>query len=190
MVLFLNKNKLTDFYPFDKVETGSNTHLAVAGLLVGVGTQLGSGCTSGHGLCGLPRLSLRSISSVMIFLITGIITATFNISNLIPKNIVLDNITLPLNIQPIVYLILTTVLPLVFFAFSNHKNFSRFFRTIIYFFIGTIFGFGLMLAGMSQRSKIYSFLELNKNWDPSLLFVLMTGVVINLVIFTIMRKGM
>ncbi len=46
-----------------------------------------------------------------------------------------------------------------------------------------------MLAGMSQRTKIYSFLELNKKWDPSLLFVLMSGVLVNLVTFTIMRKG-
>ena len=89
MVLYMSKNKLSDFYPFDQVVTGSNTHLAVAGLLVGVGTQLGSGCTSGHGLCGLPRLSLRSISSVIIFLITGIITATFNISKYIPSQSIL-----------------------------------------------------------------------------------------------------
>jgi hypothetical protein len=47
-----------------------------------------------------------------------------------------------------------------------------------------------MIAGMSQRKKIYGFLKLDKNWDPSLLFVLMTGVLINVVIFTIMRKIM
>lgn len=64
--------------------SGPNTHLLVAGFLVGFGTQFASGCTSGHGLCGLPRLSLRSFGAVMIFLITGIITATFNIPKLIP----------------------------------------------------------------------------------------------------------
>jgi uncharacterized membrane protein YedE/YeeE len=75
---------LTDFYPFDKVAEGKNTHLILSGFLVGFGTQFANGCTSGHGLCGLPRLSLRSFGAVMIFLITGIITATFNISKLIP----------------------------------------------------------------------------------------------------------
>jgi hypothetical protein len=45
-----------------------------------------------------------------------------------------------------------------------------------------------MLAGMTQRDKIYGFLELNKKWDPSLFVVLMTGVFVNLIIFTIMRK--
>jgi uncharacterized membrane protein YedE/YeeE len=56
----------------------------MAGFLVGAGTQLASGCTSGHGLCGLPRLSLRSITAVMIFLLTGIITATFDLNAKIP----------------------------------------------------------------------------------------------------------
>lgn len=84
MVYYMYNQKLTEFYPFDLNVEGKNTHLLISGLLVGIGTQMGSGCTSGHGLCGLPRLSLRSISAVLIFLITGIITATFNLSQLIP----------------------------------------------------------------------------------------------------------
>lgn len=46
----------------------------VAGLLVGFGTRLGSGCTSGHGICGLSRLSARSLVAVVSFMVTGIIT--------------------------------------------------------------------------------------------------------------------
>ena len=49
--------------------------LAIAGLLVGYGTSLGSGCTSGHGVCGLGRLSLRSLVATLVFLVTGIVTA-------------------------------------------------------------------------------------------------------------------
>ena len=45
-----------------------------AGLLVGIGTKIGSGCTSGHGICGISRLSLRSITATIIFMITAIIT--------------------------------------------------------------------------------------------------------------------
>lgn len=45
--------------------------LALAGLLVGVGTRLGSGCTSGHGVCGLGRLSLRSLAAVIVFMLTA-----------------------------------------------------------------------------------------------------------------------
>jgi uncharacterized protein len=48
--------------------------LALAGLLVGFGARLGSGCTSGHGVCGLARLSRRSIVAVVTFLAVGMIT--------------------------------------------------------------------------------------------------------------------
>lgn len=56
------------------------------------------------------------------------------------------------------------------------------------FVIGVVFGCGLMVAGMSQRSKIYGFLQLDSNWDPSLLLVLMTGVLINVVTFNLIIK--
>lgn len=46
----------------------------VAGLLVGFGTRLGSGCTSGHGICGLSRLSIRSLVAVMVFVSAGVAT--------------------------------------------------------------------------------------------------------------------
>ena len=48
--------------------------LALAGLLVGFGTRLGSGCTSGHGVCGISRLSRRSLVATGVFIGTGILT--------------------------------------------------------------------------------------------------------------------
>ncbi len=48
--------------------------LAVAGLLVGFGTRLGSGCTSGHGVCGMSRMSPRSIAATLSFMASGIAT--------------------------------------------------------------------------------------------------------------------
>lgn len=48
--------------------------VALAGLLVGAGTRLGGGCTSGHGVCGLARLSTRSLVAVVTFMITGALT--------------------------------------------------------------------------------------------------------------------
>lgn len=50
--------------------------VALAGLLVGVGTRLGSGCTSGHGVCGISRWSRRSLVATALFLTTGTVTAT------------------------------------------------------------------------------------------------------------------
>ncbi len=48
--------------------------LIVAGLLVGFGTSLGSGCTSGHGVCGIARLSLRSMTATVVFMLAAMIT--------------------------------------------------------------------------------------------------------------------
>lgn len=48
--------------------------LAVGGLLVGYGTRLGSGCTSGHGVCGLSRLSRRSMLATALFMASGFVT--------------------------------------------------------------------------------------------------------------------
>ncbi|WCL50082.1 YeeE/YedE family protein [Leptospira sp. GIMC2001] len=46
----------------------------VGGLLVGFGTRLGGGCTSGHGVCGLGRLSIRSLVAVLVFMFTAMVT--------------------------------------------------------------------------------------------------------------------
>uniref|UniRef100_UPI0040484FBE YeeE/YedE family protein n=1 Tax=Methylotuvimicrobium sp. KM2 TaxID=3133976 RepID=UPI0040484FBE len=48
--------------------------LAVGGFLVGFGTRMGSGCTSGHGICGIANGSLRSITATLIFMISGVVT--------------------------------------------------------------------------------------------------------------------
>ena len=47
-----------------------------AGLLVGIGVRMGNGCTSGHGVCGLSRLSLRSLANVLAFMAAGVVTVT------------------------------------------------------------------------------------------------------------------
>ena len=57
------------------VMVNSNPYLLIiAGLLVGFGTRLGSGCTSGHGICGMSRLSVRSIIATCTFMLAGFIT--------------------------------------------------------------------------------------------------------------------
>lgn len=68
-------------YPsaFPSAIHSSNTRLVVAGLLVGFGTRLGSGCTSGHGVCGISRLSPRSLVATGTFIVAG--AATVLISN-------------------------------------------------------------------------------------------------------------
>ena len=61
----------------------SNAMLVVAGLLVGWGSRVGSGCTSGHGVCGLARRSPRSIAATLAFMASGMLTV-FVLRHLLP----------------------------------------------------------------------------------------------------------
>jgi uncharacterized membrane protein YedE/YeeE len=59
--------------PEMRIDAG-NGALAAAGLLVGIGTRYGSGCTSGHGVCGLSRMSPRSLVATISFMLAGFVT--------------------------------------------------------------------------------------------------------------------
>ena len=59
--------------PEVQINTGAAS-LIMAGLLVGIGTRYGSGCTSGHGVCGLSRLSPRSMVATALFILAGFVT--------------------------------------------------------------------------------------------------------------------
>jgi uncharacterized protein len=61
------------FLPAPRIDAGYGA-LVAAGLLVGFGTQYGSGCTSGHGVCGLSRLSPRSLVATLAFMGMGFLT--------------------------------------------------------------------------------------------------------------------
>lgn len=60
--------------PVERASVASGFTLPIAGFLVGLGTAIGAGCTSGHGICGLARLSVRSAVAVGMFMTTAIIT--------------------------------------------------------------------------------------------------------------------
>jgi uncharacterized membrane protein YedE/YeeE len=59
--------------PVPQIDAGYGA-LVAAGLLVGIGTRYGSGCTSGHGVCGLSRLSPRSLAATAVFMAAGFVT--------------------------------------------------------------------------------------------------------------------
>jgi len=65
---------LLDMYPVQIIDAGWPA-VILAGLLVGFGAQYGSGCTSGHGICGLSRLSPRSLVAIISFMISGFVVA-------------------------------------------------------------------------------------------------------------------
>lgn len=64
------------FFDLPSIEIAAHPAvIIIAGLLVGFGTRYGSGCTSGHGVCGISRLSPRSLIATVIFITTAMITA-------------------------------------------------------------------------------------------------------------------
>ena len=64
------------FFPLPDIDYGGRSWalLILAGLAVGFGSRLGSGCTSGHGVCGLSRLSVRSVVATTLFIVFGALT--------------------------------------------------------------------------------------------------------------------
>lgn len=73
--LFMAPTLYSLFTQMPDIQVDTNYPLLVlAGLLVGIGTRYGSGCTSGHGICGISRLSPRSIIATCVFMSSGIIT--------------------------------------------------------------------------------------------------------------------
>ena len=68
---------MTTSISVSSVVTSPMPVIVIGGLLVGFGTSLGSGCTSGHGICGLSRLSMRSLVATLSFMAAGFITVLF-----------------------------------------------------------------------------------------------------------------
>ena len=173
---------------------------ALAGFLVGFGTKLSNGCTSGHGLCGLPRLSIRSMVAVGTFLMTAIGISTLSwyvgLGPFVGEKSLSPYIYYDNTISAGVFLAVGAVLPIVGFVLaknSNRQNMEfdskkQMIDQLIVFFVGIVFACGLMLSGMSRRLNILQFLQINEFWNPALLFVLGCGLAVNMVTFTIMRR--
>lgn len=186
-------NKFTPYGPENQITAGTSyIGYALAGLLVGFGTKLGNGCTSGHGLCGIARLSKRSFMAVGTFLIVALAISTlryhvglgpFSSESLNPQ------LSYQHLVSANVFLVFGLVLPFVS-AYINStldeaKQLSKT-EMVISFVTGVLFGIGLLVAGMVRRSNILGFLGLGTDWNPSLMFVLGCGVMVNLITFSYM----
>lgn len=70
------------YYLFPEIAFTPRTHypiflLILSGFLVGLGTKIGGGCTSGHGICGIARMSVRSITATLVFILFGVASLYF-----------------------------------------------------------------------------------------------------------------
>ena len=161
----------------------------LAGILVGIGTKMGNGCTSGHGVCGIPRLSVRSITSVIIFMGSAIGVATFrHYVKFLDTNQSFGKTYE--DAWPIIGGILVLMILVVFVSFSiffiikAEKNADKY-EMPISFVVGFIFGIGLVVSGMCRRSKIANFLTIYSNWDPSLALVMVGAILVNVITFNL-----
>jgi uncharacterized membrane protein YedE/YeeE len=172
--------------PAQATETLGLLGWVVGGLLVGFGTKLGNGCTSGHGVCGLALLSIRSFVAVVIFMSTAMLTASLHLSAPLLVSSSVSEVYSPVYFDTLMLVLmilaLIGVLAAVCYSFITESLVSML-DAIIGFVIGLLFGTGLLLSGMCRRTKILSFLTLGTGWDPSLIFVMASAVSINLVTF-------
>jgi uncharacterized protein len=161
----------------------------MAGFLVGFGTRLGNGCTSGHGVCGLGRRSPRSLAAVLTFMATGVATAMCLSPSAPWANATAflrsDNVTelLPaLGLFAIAPMVLAlSAMPKMFKTDSVPQDDKN--KVVGGALTGVLFAAGLGISGMILPSKLNLFLNLggmaNGTWDPTLLTVLGMAVPIS-----------
>ena len=172
----------------------------ISGFLVGFGTKMANGCTSGHGVCGLPRLSKRSFVAVGTFLVFGLGFATLRYYvKFLENDFILDKkrkdeIIIPDNITKIISIIffclsiIVFILIMIFMVFKDKVYEFR--EILISFFVGALFSLGLMESGMVKRHLVLLFLSIGKDWDATLICVLGSAVGLNLITFNLILKKM
>lgn len=177
----------------------------VGGFLVGLGTRLGNGCTTGHGICGLARMSVRSFAGVASFMLSGVLTATLSntsgpifqhlhsLSDEMDPSVYLPDKTSVIVSSVIGSLILASgIIRLVMtrqretatetekLELENNKR--KLLPTIASAFL---FSIGLVISEMTLFSKIYGFLNMKLipegTWDPTLLMVMGGGFTVSFI---------
>lgn len=179
----------------------SSLAYALGGLLVGFGTRLGNGCTSGHGVCGLGRRSPRSFTAVLTFMASGMITSILiaPTSPLAEYTSILRSQRQDIPFQPLVgysiALLLVTALLTLPQRVSQQKGViqdSDKFKVPGAVLAGGLFAGGLAFSGMVVPSKLYGFLNItgitDGTWDPTLATVMGAAVVISFLSYQLVPK--
>ena len=183
---------LAIYYPqaFSEHTVLKNDTIIIAGVITGFGTRLGSGCTSGHGICGLPRFSIRSLYAVCMFMGTGVLTAYLCYDT--PIRDVLLRSELSNKTTPAEELLPPAITALICVLVLSYNDWFKYFglensdsnktttaattwREYINSYIwGMVFGLGLGVSGMCNPSRVINFLNFSgsEGWDPSLMAVM------------------
>ncbi|KAI8111196.1 hypothetical protein M9434_004769 [Picochlorum sp. BPE23] len=157
--------------------------LGAAGLLVGVGTSLGNGCTSGHGICGNARLSLRSFISTCTFMLFGAMAAAalnttrfegLPLGFIVPPVPEQEMVTLATRVLGAAMAFIVTMASVThLWADQGKAKVVALAQDVTDFGVGLFFALGLGISGMTQPSKVAGFLGiLAGTFDASLMFVM------------------
>jgi len=151
--------------------------MGLGGFLVGFGTSLGNGCTSGHGLTGLARLGFRSWFGVPNFMAWAVATATLTgTARVLPPHAESEEQAPSWQLACAVLGAAALVLALsggVFALLYRRGVEGQRLKVAAELFAGSLFGLGLLASGMGRPSKVAGFLDLGSGaWDPSLMFVM------------------
>ncbi|WVQ97574.1 hypothetical protein IAU59_004688 [Kwoniella sp. CBS 9459] len=193
------------FFPGNALDSLSQVglgRLIVAGGLVGFGSRLGSGCTSGHMLCGVSRLSPRSIVATITFFTTAVLTANLAplpYSDPATSSKIFASAASPFTAHPasfapstLIALFSTIALAkLAQYALRRYllslKRQQPVARASPYFLDGVIFALGLAVSGMTDSRKVLGFLRFPQlfanrpqDFDPSLAMVMLGGLLPNM----------
>jgi uncharacterized membrane protein YedE/YeeE len=182
--------------PFDRSDPAAATlsplGYGLAGLFVGFGTKLSNGCTSGHGICGLARLSKRSMAAVATFMASAVATTYLTqVSPLLTKftSVLQVEAAQQTHSQPLLGVasaltLLTVVASAVAPWFRQKKDENGQARILPAIASGSMFASGLYIGQMVYQSRVLGFLNLagmtDGSWDPTLVFVMGGGVMVSL----------
>ncbi|KAJ5201893.1 uncharacterized protein N7498_006556 [Penicillium cinerascens] len=166
------------------------------GFLLGWGTKNGRGCTSGHMLCGLSRLSARSLIATAVFFTTALTTANFaNGGSNIPSCGSVPCYT-PMypSTAELVFMTGAVLLSSItnFIVVPKVLQRSEESQTIFSYLAGLEFGLGLLISGMADPAKVlrfFAFLTDPSRFDPSLALVMIFGIGPSLMAYLMQAPG-
>ena len=185
-----NNSILTSYLDANAVDA-SLSEVIFGALLIGVGTKVGCGCTSGHGVMGIPRGALRSIVATATFMTTGVLSATFLRPLLFSDNAVGEGASalLPAGLGSVAnYALAAAAATCLAIDLKRHTR-----AALTTFACGLTFGLGLLISGMVEAEKIRGFLDISplisstseKSWDPSMIVVMASALTTNIITFNL-----
>ncbi|GKZ20759.1 hypothetical protein AbraIFM66951_003060 [Aspergillus brasiliensis] len=166
------------------------------GFLLGWGTKNGRGCTSGHMLCGISRLSPRSFIATAVFFTTALLTANFFAGGSIPPCAGGTPCYMPVypSTSELAVMLTTTLVTSVMNFVVVPRTFDRSERstTIFSYLAGLEFGVGLLFSGMADPVKVlrfFAFLSDPSRFDPSLALIILFGIGPSLITYLSAKPG-